>query len=818
MTLPRILALMIALFAAAPLLAQPRAGGGTIVGVVVGQDGEGLPGGTVAVWSAADSSLVTGGVGNSEGAFTIEGVRPGRYYLKISSLGHLPARVDAVTVAPGGGRVDVGSIRLQPDTSVGDGVTVTGTRSDIEFRADRTIYNVENQPVTAGGDGVDVLKNVPQVEVDIDDNISLRGSQNVVVLVNGRAVPLNGEALARYLRTLSAERIKSIEVIPNPSAKYDPDGMAGIINIVMKENTQEDNVSGNITVGAATNTGANASGSLTIGTGPWRILGGYGFRYNDRESGGELYRVNRVAEPETILDQTSSQQSIRRSHAANASVDYTLGERSSLYLTSLFSVGEDDEIERITYVDRNAAGEMLAETLRTGPEEDRWKSADLALGYRWIKEASRHELSAEARVTIDDENETARLAERLVSSGDSLIDTEQTRGSERTTEASAQIDYLQPVGANGRLEVGYKGELQTLDEEYYSESLDFFSGEFRPDVDRNNSFIYDRMTHSLYGLYAHTFGKLDAQAGLRLEQAITDFDLVTTGETFDNDYTSLFPSAAISYTFTQATRVRASYSRRVHRPRVGQLNPFPQYEDPLNLRTGNPALLPEYITSVELGINQFLPFGTVSLTPYFRQTSDKIERTLTLDSSGVSRMTFANFNESESYGAELVTTFRLKDRLTGFLNLSGYRIITDADNVESSLSNDAFGWSGRANASVKITDALGVQASYNYRAPVRIGGGQIDASHSADLAAKLTILDEKGAISLRVSDLFNTGGFTLRRDDVDYSIATSHRWQSRVGWLTFSYDFGTTEKERARRAMNRPEGEDRGNVPTGIDF
>lgn len=224
---------------------------GIIAGTVVdASSGEAVPGTAVAVWRATDSTLVTGAIAKINGSFSIEGLRPGNYYLKINAIGYVPLVLPDVRITRSAVRADLGNIQLEVDDATsGEDVTITAQRSDIEFRADRTIYNVENQPINAGGNAVDVLKNVPQVEVDIDDNISLRGSQNVVVLVNGRSVPLTGEALAGYLRGLSAEGIKSIEVIPNPSAKYDPDGMAGIINVVLANDKKKDNLSGNVSVG-----------------------------------------------------------------------------------------------------------------------------------------------------------------------------------------------------------------------------------------------------------------------------------------------------------------------------------------------------------------------------------------------------------------------------------------------------------------------------------------------------------------------------------------------------------------------------------------
>ena len=825
--LTRLFPLLVLLLIATDLPAQPTGRGtggggraqaeGKVIGTVVDDDaGEPIPGATVALWRVSDSSLVTGGVSRADGMFTIEGLPPGQYYARISSLGFQDLQVDNVTVRPGGIAVDLGTIRLLSAEDLQEGVTVTAERSDIEFRADRTIYNVEDQPVTAGGDAVDVLKNVPQIEVDIDDNISLRGSQNVVVLLNGRTVPLSGEALAGFLRGLSANDIKSIEIIPNPSAKYDPDGMAGILNIVLKNEKKEDNLSGNLTLSAGTTNSYNVSGSLNWRSDRMNLYNSYSFRYDERESERVMYRENRIAEPVTALDQTSESERLRRSHSLNSTFQYLLDDVNTLSYTSLLSLRSGDYAEQVNYTELNSLGETTSQTIRLSPENEDEHSVDLALGYFWKKEPGRHELSVEARYNTNGEEEESDFLEYLSGDRDSVVERQNSRSDEMNREGTFQIDYVRPLGEKGRLETGYKGELNRVDNDFYSETFNQSAGEFQPDVDLNNRFVYDQQLHSLYLIYANSFGPLEAQLGLRAEQAMTDFNLVTTDESFENNYFSLFPSAAFSYSLADQTRLRASYSQRIRRPWVRQLNPFPQFEDRLNLRTGNPYLLPEYIHSVELSLNQFTGWGTLSLTPYFRRTTNEIERYFTLDSSGVSTLTFANFDESDSYGAEFVGTYRVGKRFSGFVNLSAYRVVTDASNVESDLSNDAFSWSGRMNGTLTLFTDLDVQFSYFYRAPFDIADGRIDAMHGADLALKQSFLDDRASLSLRISDLFNTRGFSIQRDGKDYYLELEHRRDTRTAWLSFSWNFGQEENRRRREGSG--EGERGPEGPTGIDF
>ncbi len=797
------------------------AAAGAIVGTILdGESGEAVPGGSVALWSAADSTLVTGAISTLKGGFTIEGLRPGGYYLKISALGYEQRIVPDLQIRRGSLRIELGDIQLVLDSAgLAETVTVTAQRSAVEFRSDRTIYNVEDQPINAGGDALDVLKNVPQLDVDIDDNISLRGSQNVVVLINGRSVSLTGDALAGYLRGLSADGVTKVEVIPNPSAKYDPEGMAGIVNIVLSNEQEQGSLNGSVSVGAATSNSYNASGSLNWQTNRLTLFGSYSFRYDERESERSLVRENRLLDPVTLLTQTSTGGSVDRSHMVNTSLEYRLDDKNSLSGSALFSTRPGMDGDRIMYSESNLSAELLSQTLRLSPEDENSNHADFSLGYRWMEEAARHEFSAEARYSTHTREDLGTFIEfdQQGNAADTVIERQNNDAKNNNKEWSLQVDYVRPAGEKGRIETGYRGEVSQINNTIYSETFDPQVGEFQPDTELNNEFVYDEQIHALYAIYAQEFGRFEAQAGLRAEAVTTTFSLLTTNEDFKNDYFSLFPSASLSYSLDDARRLRASYSKRIRRPGVRRINPFTQYEDRLNLRTGNPALQPEYNHSVELGFNQIMSWGTLSLTPYFRRTTNEIERVLNIDSTGVTTLTYENFNVSDSYGTEFVGTWRAGSWLSGFLNFSVYRIVLDGDNVDSDLSNDAIGWSGRANSTVTIIPGLDVQASYFYRAPVSISGGEISAMHGADIAVKKTLFGERASLSLRVSDIFNTRNFSLQRDTPEYYIEVDRRRTSQVAWLTFSYDFGSDQKSRNRRRSDR-DSDDGGGGPTEIDL
>ncbi len=754
-----IFAIVLAFISADTLSAQPGRGrgqmpSGSITGsILAGESGDAIPGAAVAVRSAKDSTLVTGVISKLDGTFAIEGLPPGMFYLKITSLGYANMIVPDVVLKPGSMRSELGPIQLELDSTVAsDEVVVSADRADVEFKSDRTVYNVENQPVTAGGNVIDVLKNVPQVEVDINDNVSLRGSQNVAVLINNRSVPLSGEALAGFLKGLPADMVKSVEIIPNPSAKYDPEGMAGILNIVLKEKGKDGGLSGSVNLSGGTNNTYGATGSLNFRNDRFNIFSSYSFRYNDRESSGNTYRENKIFEPATTLNQESAGLIHSRSHTLSTTIDYNFDPVNSLSLSLLGTANSNNGTNKNFYEFGEVGSSDVLRTLRATPGVSTRGSSDAALSYRWIKEASRHEFTAEARFNQNGWDDDGNYSEWLRGEGgtiDSLTERQMTKTTNDNYEGSFQVDYVRPIGEKGRLETGYRWELNRINNDFYSESFNTGASEFLPDVDLNNEFTYEQQLHSVYGMYGHQFGAFDVQVGLRAEQALTDFDLKTTNEVFEKDYFSLFPSGAVAYSIGQATRLRASYSRRITRPRTWNLNPFPQYEDRLNLRRGNPYLDPEYTDAIELGFSQFTSWGSISLSPYYRHQTDQIGRWLEVDSNGVSTLTFENFNTSKTFGAEIVGTYRLKDRLSAFVNFSLYQTDLDGSNVDEELSNDAFGWSGRGNLSWTIISGLDLQATYFYRGRIALPGGEILPMHSADLALKKSFLDHKASLTLR---------------------------------------------------------------------
>ncbi|HYR11123.1 MAG TPA: TonB-dependent receptor, partial [Longimicrobium sp.] len=427
--------------------------GGTVRGTVLNPEGQPVNGGQVAVWSAADSTLVTGAVARPDGSFRIDGLRPGRYYLRVSALGYSTATTAVVAITPQAREADVGTVRLAAGAVVLEGLTVTAEAAPAGFAPDRNTYSTRDMPSTAGGNATDVLQNVPAVEVDQDGKVSLRGNQNVAVQVNGRPSPMTGDQLGNFLRQLPANMVDRVEVIPNPSARYEPEGMAGIINIVLKQNADL-GLSGGLIAGVGTEGRYNGSGNLGWQAGDLTLFGSYGFRHDERESSGLNY-LERYATagttPISILDQDILGLGDMTSHIFNGSADYKLTARDVLSSTAMVSLGDHGNDTENRYIESDGAGA----TLRRYVGENALGFSDLTmdgtLSWKRTITPQRHELSTELRFNRGDNEIENRFSEYPVNI-DNNLPVEATPRLENlltnalNTTLSLQADYTRPFG------------------------------------------------------------------------------------------------------------------------------------------------------------------------------------------------------------------------------------------------------------------------------------------------------------------------------------------------------------------------------------
>ena len=803
---------------------------GTISGAVTDADTDApIPVASVAVWRVPrradrDTSLVTGTVTDEAGAFRIEGVPPGRFFVDVSFVGYVTERVEDLRIDPRAAdrTVDLGTVALVPDVEQLGRVEVQAEREQVAIQIDRTVYNTADDPVASGGSATTVLETIPSVDVDVDGNVSLRGSGNVAVLINGRPAPVGADFVASYLKSLPAGSVERVEVIPNPSARFDPEGMGGIINLVLKQDVDR-GVGGSVSSGVDTQGGYNATGVLTYGSGPWNLSGSYGLRRDARGGGGTSFRENRtIPDAVPFLDQAEDEDRFGLSHLINVSAEYALSAKTVVTSSAQLGLRSDNEDEFNTFIELDADRNETLQYERFVEERGDGWNTDLRLGLRHdfrgrgARGETQHNVSAEARYNAsanqDDETYTEFVATPDAPRELRLAATDRDR-----SEASLQIDYVRPLG-DLRLEAGYSGEIETIASDLFSE-LAIDGGALSPDTSVNNTFDYDRTIHAGYAQAAGEWGGLGIQVGLRVETATRTFSLLDAGDvntdsTFETTYASVFPSAFLSYELSASNVLKASYSRRINRPRTRFLNPFPSFDNPTSIRLGNPALDPEYVDAFELGYVPVRPVGIGhrhAVLTAARPTSSPGFRSFGDD--GVSVRTVDNLDTSESYGVELIGSFAgrgVTEGLRGFASLEGYQVASSGSTDEGDLENDTFGWGGRLNASYAIGDRLGIggldlQANVRYRAPRDTEQGRIGSFTFVNFAVRKALLGDRASLTLQLRDPFDLAGFSFELDQPALYQEIERQWGAQSVGVTFQYNFGQQQEQRSRRG--RPDGE-----------
>lgn len=786
---------MVVLFAAAVSGRAQAAPSGDIRGRVVhAAAGTSLPGIAIEVSAPGSQATLGRAISGADGTFRIAALKPGRYHVHIRALGYAPWDNPSVVVATSS--VDLGAIRLVNVALELQSVAVTEKRQDVQLAPDRNTYVVRDMPAAKGGTALDVLRTVPAVDVDIDNVVSLRGNSGVTVQINGRPSPLKPAQLGDFLAQLPADMVDKVEIIPNPSARDDPTGVAGIINLVLKEEVDA-GTTGGATMAGATNGQSNAGVNFGYERKALSFYGSYGFLRDRRPRSEALFRENDYLTPLTYLDEFSTRIQARRIHTLTGSAGYKLTGHDDLSLDLLFSSRHDDESNDILYRTLNAGRALsnLADRLSSGTNQE--NDFDGTLAYKHAFAEKGHKFAAELRTVRHTEGGPSAVAAHdlsLLGAPLGITDQETQQNLERPQENSLKVDYIHPLAPGLRLETGYKGSFSHFHTGLDTRVLNAALGTYVLDVDRTSDFVYQQDVNAAYGMLTGQRGKLQFQGGVRAEHASTEFRVASLPTPFDNSYNSIFPSALAAYSIDDATQVKLSYSARIRRPDdADQLDPIPHYADPLNLSRGNPYLKPEHTSAFEFGVQHTAGRTTLQLTPFFRRTFDAVRTLRTIDSAGVTTRTFANIATSDSYGGD-ATLAVSGSRLSGFVGSSAFRQVTNASNVASDLSIRTFGWRARANGAFRVSKAVDVQALYTYQAAMTVEQGRNDSRTQFSIAARQKLMEDQLSLTLRVIDPFNTSHERGTTIDPHFFMTSDRARAIRGLLLSASWTFGKPDK------------------------
>lgn len=746
----------------------------------------------------ADDKMVKGTSTDIDGNYEIVDLPSGTYRLEASFLGYA-TETQMVTLTEAGTTVVLPAITLSEGGNNLDEVTVTAERAVMELGLDRKIFNVEKSIAAAGGNAEDLLREIPSITVDLEGNVSLRGSGGVRFLINGKPSALTNQA--SFLQTLTASNIERVEVLTNPGAQFDPEGTAGLINIVLKQK-RDDGFNATVNLNAGTGNKFDGSVDANWRKGKFNTTLGVNGRYDERYFRGFREQTATFADTSYSRYFAFDGSRQRQNQGFNLGTEYELSKRSSLAVSGNYrwGTGESDNLRTTDFF--NQSGELDRTSIRTESEPQEDQNYEIRTDFQTTFAKPGRNLSASFQFSESNRSETENY-EELIFTGSGLLlggNRQNSPSANGQTQYLGQLDYSQKIGEDFKFEAGWRSTLQRLDNvadfNVFDEDLNAF---FKVDSN-SNRFLYDEDVHAVYSTFGGKLDKFTFSGGLRAEQVYTTSELVEpTGEIFNNDYFKVYPSIFLGYAISESGTLQASYSRRVNRPRDRDLNPFVDRGDPLNLRTGNPFLLPEIINSFEFNLQQRFGVGTFTGGVYFREKSDLITRVTETLPGGIQIGTQANLDRGRDYGVEIITTVRPSKKFDLTASANAYRSEIDGTLQEGAIQANGYNFNARLQGSYELPWGVKSQFTYFYRSPGVTPQGRFNGFQGLDLGFRKPVLNDLGALTLRVTDVFNQRKFGYSTEINGLATASEFQRESRIVYVGFQYSL-----REVKGKQNRP--------------
>ncbi|SHL63722.1 Outer membrane receptor for ferrienterochelin and colicins [Chitinophaga jiangningensis] len=785
---------------------------------------------SVAILRVKDSSVVTGMLTRSNGDFSLENLPFGPFIVRINFMGYI-TQTKKVTITGQSSEQDLGNIKLKPNVKMLNSVEVTGQKSAFQMGIDKKVFNVDRNLTSVGGTAQDVLKSVPSVNVDLDGNVTVRNaSPNIFV---------DGKPSTLTLDQIPADAIESVELVTNPSAKYDAEGMSGILNIVLKKNRKA-GFNGAIQAGIGNNNKYNAGGNVSVRQGKINVSANYNINANQMWGEGTTNRTNFGTKGDTnFLTQKSNSTNKPLFQFGRVGLDYYMDNRNTLSLSQNIGGGDFKNNEDLlsTFADGNHL--VTGRNNRLNNSDMSFRHYTTALDYRHAFAKPNQELTAGFQFNTSKNSRNGDYITQAQDAagtpiGQPVMQNNNTSG--KTTFITMQSDYTNPIGKNGKLELGVKATLRNYNSQYNVFNQDTIRNEFDFVDSLSTQYKYKEQIYAGYVNFANTIGNFGYQAGLRVEQYIYSGE--NQGITYKPTKATpgFFPSIFLSQKFEHEQELQLNYSRRVNRPNFFQLIPYRDYSDPQNQREGNPNLKPEYTNSLELSYVKSWKTVNFLGSVYFRNTNNLITTINTPIGRDTLLMQFINANRSNSYGAELTLKNQIIPGWDLTTNVNLYQTDLQVTDGENTFTNSGFSWMGKINSETKLPWNMTLQLNATYQAPAVAlpnngsgggggrgpggggGGGMISTSAQGtikgfsfvDAAIRKDFLKNKAAsVTLSVSDIFNTRQYELNQITPTFAQDYLRKRESRIFKVNFSYRFGKFDASLFKK-KKRPDNSDNG--------
>ena len=774
---------------------------------------------TVRASTLPDSTFVAGVITDPSGHFTLE-LNKGRYVLEVQYMGFIPLYKN-ITIDGTKTTVEVGRLSLEPDARMLNEVNVVAEQSTYEMTLDKRVFNVGKDVGNTAGNAIEVLENIPAVSVDVEGNVSLRGDDGVRILIDGKESGLSGMSTQDALRTLQGDMIERVEVITNPSVRYDAEGSAGIINIILKKDKRQGfNGAVNIRGGFPWQYGASLTANYRLKR--WNLFASYGFNRRSNIGGGvnQTKRFNLEENGDTtfyqLTDQTTERRMRRMGHNVRVGADYYITDNDIVSAAFVYRYGNLETHPVVKYYDEYPLLGTSSYDERAEDYEEKDPMYEVTLDYdkKFVREG--RSLKANVRFFTNTETSSSDITEMVYPNQNKevvLSELYQKTGNDQNMRnLQASIDYVHPFLTKAQWEIGGKytnRNINSLSEVTEKDSL----GVYNPLSDYCYDYEYSEQVAALYTSLGNDWGRWSGQVGVRAE--MTNIYTNLRGYAHDGTdsinggkpYIDFFPSAHLNYSVNEFNQFQVSYTRRIRRPGFWQMSPFRSYNDNRNIRMGNPALKPTYMDSYELGYIHFWDKASFNFTAYYRHGNNMI-RNYTYEDNGVFYSMPVNFGKADDFGIEAVA----QGQMTKWWNLNGnvnfFRSYTRGYIEEQYYETESWMLFGRMVSKFKISNWFDLQLTAHVMGPHKEPLGMRDGNWWMDLAVSKEILHGNGTITFNVRDLFNSrsmGGESWGDGFWQYSNST---WNRRSFSLNFNYRINQQNMKRNR--LGGDEGGDDG--------
>ncbi len=760
----------------------------------------------VSVFTKQDSRLVTGSITNASGAFVIGDLPVGAYYVEASFIGFDKKTIGEVKIAPNAFNVDMGTIGLEASRQQIGTVDVVAERNRVEYKIDKKVINVTNDINAAGGSAVTVLENTPSVDVDIDGNVSLRGSSSFTVLIDGRPSVLSG---SDALKQIPSSAIQNIEIITNPSVKYDPDGMAGIINVVMKKNVLA-GVNGVINLNLGTGDKYGTDMMLNYKTKKYNLF--FGGNWNDNTDKGDMKSTRETYDNDTTtyLITEGSRNMSRGGKQIKGGIDYYLTDNTSVTVSSdLGSYNFDSYGDGFLHnYEQPGTFDIYSVQKNNSGRKGNYVSANANFLTKF-NEMGTHKLEGSFTYRNRDGKSNETIDEYQSDAGYQQVGEYMSRvitsDNSNSDDIRAKIDYTLPLKDGQKFEAGMQTRIESEKEDFNFLSFNKVTQKFENDPMFTSSMDFKEQIHSAYSTYTGNITAIQYVVGLRGEYNNREIIHYKEGVPYPHklDRFDLFPSLHLSYELVDKSQFMTSYSRRINRPDGRDLDPFPSYMNQYTIRTGNPNLKPEYTDSYEFSYMKKFGNSFLSLETFYRTTNNLMTR-LTSVQDGISYMTVDNLNRDYSMGGEVMGNLNLAKWLLINTSFTLYNYQLKGEVLGRSVNRESTNYSGRMNATIKFSTEKRLQLTGFYRGPSVSAQGDQKGMVFTNLSYRQDFMKKKLSATLSLRDVFGTMKMQGTSSGDNFKSTFKMTREPRVLMLTLSYKINNYKMDRESAPQEEP--------------